>query len=279
MVWSDCGSSTELVDVSADPPRTVVDDRQVQSSAVGPDGRLAYVRNRAGASQIVLRDPDGTDRELMSRPGARITNLAFSPDGRSIAFVLGDVNEPGIYLASTDESRPANRLTEDPSDVRPVFVGDELIFTRHGADRAPRLMRMGVDGTGARLASRRPRRTIGADGVGRRVLLAAPDRPRLYWWDPRTGRESSGPAVGQVEADDVRLSPDGRWLLYLAGGNGREVWRLRLDGRSQPERVHGFADDVSSSNGAIDASGRATVVVHRWVGDLWIVRPTDDARW
>jgi len=280
LVGSACGSTTELVDVVAAPDRPLFDEAGLRSPAFGPDGRLAYVRIVGNDSQIAVREPDGTLRELARRPAAVITDLAFSPDGRSIAFVLENTAEPGLYLASTEDSRPPNRLTEDPGDIQPLFVGSDLVFARLGPDRVPRLMRIGADGSGARVVSARPRLTIGVDRLGRRVLLASPDLSWLYWWDPQSGAESPGPPAHPADGVlDIALSPDGQWLIYVAGNNGQETWRLRLDGKSQPVRIHQLADDVNVRNGAVDDRGHAVIAVHRWAGELWLVRAPDGSRW
>jgi hypothetical protein len=305
VVWSDCGETSELIDFTGEDPRSAgnavgdptprdpasridpsagpgadksrlaVGDRQVQSAAIGPGGRVAYVRRRADTSQVVVQEPDGIEREVVSRAGALIDDVAFSPDGTSIAFVLENGKASGIYLMSLAGGAAANRLTDDAGDGNPVFVGSELVFTRYGRDRVPRLMRIRTDGSNERVASSRPRRTIGSDWVGRRVLLVSPDLEWLYWWDPVTERESPGPKAAMMKPKNkigFSLSWDGRWLLYLLGNNGQEIWRQRLGGASQPELLRLLPDDVTVLRGVIDPSGHAQVVAHRWTGDLWISR-------
>jgi dipeptidyl aminopeptidase/acylaminoacyl peptidase len=276
MVWSDCGVTSELIGPSADSSRFVIGDHAVRSVAIGPGDWFAYERHRANMSQLVVRDPDGIDRELMRRSDAKIADLAFSPDGKSIAFVLQDSKEPGIYLTSTQEFGVPNRLTDDDRDHHPFFTGSELVFTRYDRDRMPRLMRIRTDGSNERVASSRPRATIGSDWPRHRVLLVSPDLEWLYWWDPVTGRESPGPRANLSKrvqpgtASDISLSWDGRWLLYLQGNNGQEIWRQRLDDASPPELLRHLPEDITGWRGAIDPSGRAVIVTYRWSGDLWI---------
>jgi Tol biopolymer transport system component len=288
MVWSDCSATSELFDVSTDPPRILISGYLMRSPTLGPRGRLAYVRARDGASELIVRDPDGTEREV-ARPagagiGAAISDVAFSPDGGQLAFVIKNTKEPGIYLLALSQDTPAKRLTEDAGDAGPYFAGNALVFTRPDRDHVPHLMQIHTDGSNARLVSSRPRLTIGADWVGHRMLLASPDRKWLYWWDPITGNESPGPPARPppdtaTDVGSLSLSPDGRWLLYLGGTNGRQAWRLRLDGTSQSELLRRLADGRTASEGTIDPTGRAVIVVNRWIGDLWIARPADGARW
>jgi Tol biopolymer transport system component len=287
LVWSDCGPTSELFDVSADPPRVLAGDALLRSPTFGPGGRLAYVRVREGASQLIVRDPDGTEREVASPAaaglGAAIHDVAFSPDGGQLAFVLKNTKEPGIYRLALAQGAPANRLTEDASDAGPYFAGNALVFTRRDRDHVPHLMQIQTDGRNVRQVSSRPRQTIGADWAGPRVLLASPDHKSLYWWDLITGGESPGPSAKPPqqrapEADFLSLSPNGQWLLYL-GSNHQQAWRLRLDGTSRPELLRQLADDRTISGGTIDPSGRAVITVNRWFGDLLIARPPDGARW
>jgi len=62
------------------------------------------------------------------------------------------------------------------------------------------------------------------------------------------------------------------------GNNGRETWRQRLDGASRPELLRRLPDDVTATRGAIDPSGHAVIVAHRWSGELWVAWAADGTR-
>ena len=127
VLWSDCGEYIELVDVLADPAGRVVDDRRALWPTFGLDGQLAYVRRHQGVSLLVIGARDGAIREVARAARGSIMQPALSGDGASIAFVLGDAAEPGIYLASTAGGLPARRLTRDPGDNGPCSWGRQRL--------------------------------------------------------------------------------------------------------------------------------------------------------
>ena len=162
-----------------------------------------------------------------------------------------------------------------------MFAGGRLLFTRRSADGAPQLMAVELDGSDERLASPRPRVVLGVDQARGRVLLSAPGRDHLYWWDPRTTLESPGPVL---PIDDVStaiaIAPGGGWLLLLTGNNGQDVYRFPLGGRKlAPDHVYTLPGDVTALLGAIDDRGHPIVEIDSWAGELWLARPAEGARW
>jgi hypothetical protein len=230
---------------------------------------------------VMLREPAGKLYEAVRIVGGRYDQLAFSADGRSLAFVLGKADAAGIYAVEVDANRTPNRLTEDAGDSNPVFAGDEIVYTHHDADGSPHLMRMGRDGSHPVRASARPRLTLASDLGHHRVLIASPDRQFLYWWDPATGRETPGPRLGADKAPLVSaLSPGGDWFMFMTGGDaGQEVWRVRTDGKSAPEKVFALGEDVTTVSGAIDDRGHPLLALDTWAGDLWLAPAAAGAAW
>ena len=90
-----------------------VADRVVQA-AVGPDGRIAYAKNRELTTDVWLAT-DGEDRRLTSRGASAMRYgrtdarwLDWSPDGDRIAFVTGDAE-----LATVDADTGAVEVLTD----------------------------------------------------------------------------------------------------------------------------------------------------------------------
>jgi len=131
------------------------------------------VRDRDGASQLIVRDPDGTDRELVNRTGARIGDVAFSPDGDHIAFTLEDEQQPGIYLAHTRADQGARGGRQLDMLVAPVRSLDEM-----ARDQAPALEKLkGGLRSSAQARGRRPGFLSGffaSPSHGRNSTLLAP---------------------------------------------------------------------------------------------------------
>ena len=279
LVYSDCGTRVVLADVVADPNRSLVQDPVARFPSYGPAGVFAYLRVEQSEGAVMLRERTGVSREIYRRDGAQtISDVELSPDGSSIAFVVSAPDEGGIYLASTKNNAPPNRLTEGPSDSNPVFVGDDLLFTRHGANNTPVVMRVARDGSTPVRVSTRPRHTIAA--AANRVLLSSPGGDYLYWWDPATGRERPGPPMPPTEESHIAMSPNGRWILVLGGNNsGQEIWRVPSDGAGKPELVHKLPEHLSSRHGAIDDNGHPLIAIDTWAGDLWLASAPDGTPW
>ena len=279
LVYSDCTTRTELTDVTAGAlGAPIVDEPEARGPVYGPGGRLAYAAKTYNEQRVMVRDPDGTLREVFRYEDARVTGLAFSPDGTELAYALGSHTEPGIYVARLDSNAAPNRLTEENADHVPLFVEDGLVFTRNDANGTPRLMRVSRDGSKLEAASSRPRHALAADHTRGRILLGSPGGEHSYWWDPATGVETPGPVLPET-TEHVQISPDGTWLLAQAGANGTTTLRMRLDGPAKLETILTLPGDLTSGTGAIDDDGRVVITVFRWTGELWTIEAPPGRPW
>jgi dipeptidyl aminopeptidase/acylaminoacyl peptidase len=103
---SDRGAEhARLVRLAADGSVTVLtpDDADVEAIAVAP-GRLAYLRNVAGASELTV------DGAVVTLPEGVAGSLAFSPDGTRLAFDLTMPDAPfDVYVLDAQGARPVSR--------------------------------------------------------------------------------------------------------------------------------------------------------------------------
>ena len=140
---------------------------------------MALVREGRCAGEPVRLTPGGA-------------SLAFSPDGRHVAYVgLGDGKED-VWVTPVDGSGVPERLTE-------------------GAEAS--LIRWPVQGWGLLV--------LGEWG-GHATQIRAVD-PATHDMAPVPQAEVSGP-FAQIEAFDV--TPDGRWLTLLEESTRGDIWIL-----------------------------------------------------
>lgn len=98
------------------------------SPTFAPDGRrLAFVSTRAGAPQIYVMAPDGTDQELLAPYDYGVTGSSnapdWSPDGASVVFHR-DVNRaPQLFILDV-ASRRVRQLTSSGRNEDPAWAPD-----------------------------------------------------------------------------------------------------------------------------------------------------------
>lgn len=209
--------------------------RLVQAPIASPDGQR-IVFSALGRLHTQLLNGSVPAAPL---PGAADPAFqpSWSPDGRRIVFVTwSEATGGAIWTVAADGSAPAARVSEIPAFYSyPVFTPDGAAIVavrssqaarqrtsfeygklREGqlvlhpaAGGAPRILTSGTIGARPHFAAKRDVVYILADDGLNSVDLASGKRRRIA--------QVKGPGWyfqdGSVPVDDMRLSPDGRWLL------------------------------------------------------------------
>ena len=178
---------------------------------LAPDGRRIYfiatdgVGGNSNATAIVARDlASGAERELApARIPNGVTALAVSPDGQQLVWAWNDpaAKASGLSAVPTDggESRELLRLqVPENLDWQRAFQ-----FTPDG--------RGIVHGRTA------------ADRTGCCFLWV---RESSLWHLPLDGGAAREIALPSRDFRRLRLSPDGRSVVYVSGNAGQELWML-----------------------------------------------------
>jgi dipeptidyl aminopeptidase/acylaminoacyl peptidase len=266
-----------------------------------PDGRtLAFLSDRAavfqaagaadrpapseapkeGGTQVWLLPMDGGEARQVSRLPRDITDVSWSPDGRSLCVVSAALTEAA-------PPRPSPEATPEP-DIRQI---DRLMYELNGAgftyDRPGQLWRIDLESGAAR------RLTSGPADAGQPRW--SPDGARIAFVSARhrdadlTWRQDVylvGAEGGRVERltagrgeqlfDTPTWSPDGAWIAVVghrnpakAGSRG-DVWRFRSRALEPGDNLTAEADlfaDAAMNSDLLGAGGSA---IH-WSGDgRWI---------
>ena len=145
----------------------------------------------------------------------------MSPDGALVAIQLG----AGLALVPVDGSA-RRALTHDRLDGAPAFRHDgrQVFFTRTVQDQPPRVFAIDVvDGDAQPLLGPATRTPAPFPSDDRLAYLAGEDPARLVPMiaDLNTGSHTPlSPQLGEGRYHSLVVSPDGRQVALLVGGNG-----------------------------------------------------------
>ena len=230
-------------------------DEGVAHYDVSENGSLVYVAAVSAAAEartMVWVERQGRETRL-SAPPAPYESPRISPDGRYVAVDVVESETSYVMVYDLQRDTPT-RLTVGPGFNRyPVWSpdGERVLFTsnRHGPQN---IYSKAANGTGPveRVTTSdtlQVPQSWSADGQS----LVIMDTSLTGGIDLKLvsfGAESQTEGLIETEFLDVyaEVSPDGRWIAYVSGGDGGEVWvqpfpeveggrwQISLDGGSSP---------------------------------------------
>ncbi|MFN7179859.1 amidohydrolase family protein [Hyphomonas sp.] len=210
-----------------------VQARLLMAPDESPDGRqLAF----SALGRIFVSGHDGSGLRALRSGDVRGYQPSWSPDGRSIAYVSWTHEAGGqIRISAADASAHRQLTEEDGFYTHPVFTpdGGAIVVVRSGSEarrttymeygqlRDAELVLIPIDGAAPRvLASGRIGGTPHFAGRADEVLFNSSEGVEavsLTGAGRRRVTQAAGPnwyfAEGSAPADDLRVSPDGKWAL------------------------------------------------------------------
>ena len=242
---------------------------RLTSYSVSPDGRsLAYAvttsrpeENRS-LSAIWLQPGAGGAPRRLTAGDFRDTDPAFSPDGRTLAFLSNRGGSQQIWTLDLagGEPRPAAAFVNDvsafhwsPDGKWFVFSSDVFPDCADPACTQKRLKERAATKIKARIAERLLFRHWDSwkDGMRQHIWKVAVGGGDFTDWTPG---DRDAPAYGQDK--DFSVSPDGKELVFTANpdrveavSTNSDVWVASLDGT-------GAARNLTAANPAYDGNPR-----------------------
>ncbi len=216
-VWSSRGETASIL---TEFP-TLLDGARARLSGVGE--RVAWSDGALWASSR-----DGGDSRLL-HAGARVVNMAWSPDGRRLAYVVANDNlSPALWVADVDGEQTPVLLAQ----------GREEVFSAPGWSPDGRTLVFSRAPLGAETASSSDIWLVDVDGRNLRPLL-------------QNALEESNPA----------WSPDGRYLAFDRAG---DVWVLDLTQPFSDDTLPPAPQLPSSQSPTVQQTPPDTIrVIHR----------------
>ena len=156
------------------PVRLPSIERPGNELTLGPHGEMAYPVASGLDVELVVAGASGEHARVLTSGPRRVTDAAFSPDGRRVAFQDIAAQSPGIFVVDASGARSPMRLTSDPGDCEILLAGRRPC--RLPAPLAGVCVRATADGERER---RRPRAALERRRDLRRVRACTTRHPAL----------------------------------------------------------------------------------------------------
>lgn len=199
-----------------------------------PDGRyLAFLSGREGKkAQVWLLDRRGGEAVKLTDYKADVSDLAWSPDGKRLALVVGDVDPD-----EQGEEKQGGEATGASKTPKPIVIR-RLQFKRDGEgylrDLRQHLYVFDVESKKSVQITSGP--YDDSDPVwspdGRWIAFAsnrtsdpdANDNSDLFLVEAKEKQTPRALTTWEGNDGSPSFSPDGKWIVYLAGGDPKDVW-------------------------------------------------------
>jgi len=208
--------------------------------AVTPDGRgAAFTSYRRGNPDLWVQELGAGARPLVQQ-GKMATGVAFSPDGKRIAYALAEDDSTQIWVANADGSSP-KRLTDTPYVINssPTWAPDgkrlAFVSSRGGS---PQVYWMNADGSSPQRLTFQGNYNQTPRWSPRGDLIAFTARDERNAFDLFTYNVETG-KIARLTQDagsnsEPSFSPNGRLVVFVSNRNGApQLFVMTYDGRNQ----------------------------------------------
>lgn len=236
-----------------------------------PQGTRIACTNMADGAIYILGPSGDKPRRITDKTGDPAHSLSWSPNGKRIAYVMGNVQFilPGPALGNLAASSiwvvdvaggSPKRITESAHlNMSPVWTpdGDHVLFVSSlGGVRDIYSQRVNGDGAPAgspvRLTTGLKPHSISLSQDGRFLAYSAFTTSANIWSAAIDGTRNVDPATiqpvtrGNQTIEGMDVSPDGKWLAYDSDLNGNtDIYKMPLPAGDPIQLTHNPANDFA----------------------------------
>ncbi len=184
--------------------------------SVSENGMLVFQSAADSPSRFIWFDAKGN--ELGQLPAERLRDPRISPDGRFVAAASDDVGNGKRLIRVFDLGRGVStRLTDGGNEVMPVWSRDskQITYVSEEVNRFS-IAELPADASGSSKVVLQGPRMIPTDRTadGGLIYMSFEKGPSNLMIRSPSGQTS--PVMGQVTAAEGQVSPDGKWLAFVA---------------------------------------------------------------
>jgi dipeptidyl aminopeptidase/acylaminoacyl peptidase len=256
-----------------------------------PDGtRLAYVSTTEGRAQLYVRWMKNGQSSRIADLAEAPESIAWSPDGRSIAFMLFTPEKPVEFGAAPTKPEGANWApplvvitdvtyrADGAGALRPGFTHAFVVSADGGA---PRQLTFGEYNEAGPIAWSRDNRFVYV--TGDRIPDWQRDAVNTEVYEVSVADGTIKPLTTRHGPDSVQaVSPDGKTIAYLSfedrllGYQNNELYVMDRDGSNARSLTHGLDRSIDSADWAAD--GRSLFIQYADHGSTKVARVSLDGK-
>ena len=207
--------------------------------ALGPGGAVGFTSYRKGRPDLYVQRP-GEDARPVVQNGQMATGIAWSPDGKRIAYALAEGESTQLYVANADGSSP-KAITDTPYGINssPTWSPDgkriAFVSNRGGS---PQIYVMNADGSSLRRLTFQGNYNQTPDWSPRGDLIVFTARDERNAFDLFTVNVDTGKITrltqDQGNNEEPVFSPNGRLVLFTSTRDGApRLYVMTADGNNQ----------------------------------------------
>jgi TolB protein len=207
--------------------------------ALGPDGLVGYTSYQQGKPDLYVHKPGGDMVRLKTSEGQMATGIAFSPDGKRVAYALADDESAQIWVANAN-GEGARQLTDTRFGINtsPAWSpdGKRLAFVSNRGG-SPQVYLMNTDGSAVRRLTFQGNYNQTPSWSPRGDLIAFTARDERNAFDLFTINVDTGKVTrltqDQANNEEPSFSPNGRLVLFTSTRNGpSQLFVMTADGNN-----------------------------------------------